>query len=252
MDSHVGKHIFENILDSQTGLLRGKTRLLVTNNLSILPRTDAILVVDNGRIIEQGSYNQLMKANGHLARLVQQYVTNHEEDKDDEQNEETSEERKAKVNERIDNTNEKLVEKEKVQHGRVTWSVYFRYLKSITFSWAFIFSLGYVLSNASSAFSAAWLSEWSRVAESNSSGSNLVYLALYGLIGSGQGLFASFGYYAMTKGTLKAALRLHHNMLVTILRSPMAFFDVTPLGRILNRFSKDIEVCDSTVQDNIR
>ena len=39
-------------------------------------------------------------------------------------------------------------------------------------------------------------------------------------------------------GTLNAASALHGTMLTRILRSPMAFFDTTPLGRILNRFSK--------------
>ena len=39
-------------------------------------------------------------------------------------------------------------------------------------------------------------------------------------------------------GTLNAASVLHGTMLSRILRSPMAFFDTTPLGRILNRFSK--------------
>ena len=39
-------------------------------------------------------------------------------------------------------------------------------------------------------------------------------------------------------GTLNAASALHGTMLSRILRSPMAFFDTTPLGRILNRFSK--------------
>jgi len=40
--------------------------------------------------------------------------------------------------------------------------------------------------------------------------------------------------------TLKAATKLHGKMLSNILLSPMAFFDTTPLGRVLNRFSKDM------------
>lgn len=73
-----------------------------------------------------------------------------------------------------------------------------------------------------------------------------------GLLGIGQGTFKAIGWYLMTKGVLGAARMLHNQMLFTIFRSSMAFFDVTPLGRILNRFSKDIDVCDSTIQTNIR
>jgi ABC-type multidrug transport system fused ATPase/permease subunit len=43
---------------------------------------------------------------------------------------------------------------------------------------------------------------------------------------------------------LNAASKLHGTMLERILRSPMSFFDTTPLGRILNRFSKDIDIVD--------
>lgn len=44
---------------------------------------------------------------------------------------------------------------------------------------------------------------------------------------------------------IRTARNLHHDMLVNILRSPMTFFDTTPTGRILNRFSKDIDTVDS-------
>ena len=53
-------------------------------------------------------------------------------------------------------------------------------------------------------------------------------------------------------GTLNAATKLHGTMLNRILRSPMSFFDTTPLGRILNRFSKDIDIVDVTIPGILR
>ena len=39
---------------------------------------------------------------------------------------------------------------------------------------------------------------------------------------------------------LQAARILHQKMAIAIFRSPMSFFDTTPAGRILNRFSSDV------------
>ena len=53
-----------------------------------------------------------------------------------------------------------------------------------------------------------------------------------------QAAFIMIATIIISVGTLEAASKLHQTMLSRILRSPMAFFDTTPLGRILNRFSK--------------
>ncbi|XP_062328221.1 multidrug resistance-associated protein 5 isoform X3 [Osmerus eperlanus] len=47
------------------------------------------------------------------------------------------------------------------------------------------------------------------------------------------------------KGTLRASSKLHEELFRKILRSPMKFFDTTPTGRILNRFSKDMDEVDT-------
>ena len=47
--------------------------------------------------------------------------------------------------------------------------------------------------------------------------------------------------YSAPQGTLRASSRLHDELFRRILRSPMKFFDTTPTGRILNRFSKDMD-----------
>ncbi|MGH0138248.1 UNVERIFIED_CONTAM: hypothetical protein FKN15_038511 [Acipenser sinensis] len=47
------------------------------------------------------------------------------------------------------------------------------------------------------------------------------------------------------QGTLRASTRLHDELFRKILRSPMKFFDTTPAGRILNRFSKDMDEVDT-------
>lgn len=55
VDSHVGKHIFDNVF-GENGLLKEKTRLLVTHAVVYLPKVDEIYVMVNGEITESGSY----------------------------------------------------------------------------------------------------------------------------------------------------------------------------------------------------
>ena len=54
VDSHVGKELLDNCL--LRGPLADKTRVLVTNALHVLDKTDYIYVMDEGAIVEQGTY----------------------------------------------------------------------------------------------------------------------------------------------------------------------------------------------------
>jgi ABC-type multidrug transport system fused ATPase/permease subunit len=47
--------------------------------------------------------------------------------------------------------------------------------------------------------------------------------------------------------TYVAGRKLHWIILLGVLHAPMSFFDTTPIGRIINRFSKDIDAVDSTL-----
>ena len=70
-------------------------------------------------------------------------------------------------------------------------------------------------------------------------------------------MYATFGFFivivvllssfTLALAGILASRTLHTGMLKNILRSPMSFFDTTPLGRILNRFSKDIYTIDEVV-----
>ena len=79
-----------------------------------------------------------------------------------------------------------------------------------------------------------------------------MYLAVYGVLGLFQGLSIMIGSLLLAIFTLNAALKLHSTMLLRVMRSPMSFFETTPLGRILNRFSKDIDIVDTQIPMNIR
>jgi len=48
-------------------------------------------------------------------------------------------------------------------------------------------------------------------------------------------------------GGLQAAQRMHMQLLQRVLNAPMIFFESTPLGRLVSRFSKDVETIDDDV-----
>ena len=49
---------------------------------------------------------------------------------------------------------------------------------------------------------------------------------------------------------LNAARKLHHKMLWRLLKAPVSFFDQTPVGRIVNRFTSDFNTIDRQIADN--
>ncbi len=55
-------------------LLEGRTTFIVAHRLSTVMRADCILVIDQGRIIEQGTHAQLVQLGGKYARLYEQFV----------------------------------------------------------------------------------------------------------------------------------------------------------------------------------
>uniref|UniRef100_A0A803YMJ9 Multidrug resistance-associated protein 1-like n=1 Tax=Meleagris gallopavo TaxID=9103 RepID=A0A803YMJ9_MELGA len=70
VDVHVGKHLFEKLI-GPSGLLKSKTRVLVTHNLTLLPHADLIIVMEEGKISEMGSYQELISKRAKFVELIQ-------------------------------------------------------------------------------------------------------------------------------------------------------------------------------------
>ncbi|XP_042871644.1 ATP-binding cassette sub-family C member 3-like [Penaeus japonicus] len=72
VDAHVGRFIFDNVIGSK-GILKNKTRLLVTHAVTFLPRVDEVIVLKDGQMVEKGSYNELVAKQGDFANFVQRH-----------------------------------------------------------------------------------------------------------------------------------------------------------------------------------
>lgn len=73
VDAHVGKHIFEKVIGPK-GILKNKTRVLVTHAINYLPQMDTILVMTDGEISEMGSYQELLEQDGAFAEFLRTYA----------------------------------------------------------------------------------------------------------------------------------------------------------------------------------
>lgn len=74
--------------------------------------------------------------------------------------------------------------------------------------------------------------------------STMYYILIYGGIGFSYSLLATFRVFLTFLTGIRASNRIFKHVLTTILKARLRFFDKTPLGRIMNRFSKDIESVD--------
>ncbi|XP_046388373.1 multidrug resistance-associated protein 1 isoform X3 [Ischnura elegans] len=306
VDSHVGKHIFENVIGPQ-GVLNKKTRILVTHGITYLQEVDQIIVMKDGEISEHGTYKELLQKKGAFAEFLMHHIQEVEEDEgiaeegldeikqqlehtmgseefkrqfstqksrisesdssDSRQRSPTgSLSRKKSIdssssgsmqqltndNEAKKNIGEKLIEAEKAETGRVKWRVYSHYLKSIG---VFLSTATILLNMIFQGFSIGsnfWLSAWSNDNSTTDSSRRDMYLGVYGALGVGQAVTCVIAALMINIGILNAAALMHNSMTENVLKCPMSFFDTTPVGRVLNRFSKDVNVLDNSMSHLIR
>ncbi|QRV93840.1 ABC transporter transmembrane region [Ceratobasidium sp. AG-Ba] len=242
VDSHVSKHILENCLLS--GPLAGKTRILVTHQLHVLPYVDEVIYMDNGRIVERGTYADLVAAGGQFSQLVAEYgVAEDTEMKQAGKDEKTViDSGKAKE---ADTPATKLMQGDERTTGAVGSDAYASYLRAAGgLSWSPFLILLLTLSQAANVLSTLFLGFWT------SNHFNLpqgAYMGIYAGLGFTTAIFSFAGSFAFAWAGFTASLNLFSGALSGVLGSPMKFFDTTPVGAIIARLSKDIDTLDANL-----
>ncbi|KAN0028786.1 hypothetical protein ACTFIV_010644 [Dictyostelium citrinum] len=274
VDSHVGKHLFHKCFK---GILSNKTVILVANQLNYLPFADNTVVLKSGEIVERGTYHELINAKLEFASLLQEYGVDENAKGDDSGDEENDQkdDPKEKVNvvlnndekEKSDEKSKKsdkdgtLISEEETEQGAVAGRVYWKY---VTAGGGLLFLIAivlFLLETGSKTFSDWWLSHWqtqsSERIEAISSGKEPTgltdnqNLGIYIGIGMTSIIITVIRTFSFFEYAVHAARAIHHELFNALLKKPMSFFDQTPIGRIINRFTRDLDIVDNLIATSI-
>ncbi|KAJ2734972.1 hypothetical protein IW152_001954 [Coemansia sp. BCRC 34962] len=331
VDVKASRQIFKHCI---RGVLSRKTRILVTNSLDYLPAVDFIITMEDGRIVEQGSFANLMCLNGITASMFESFVggsdsearktfeglyttdsslhtatpikaaTSHHNSLEVierpsvhasalefssvfvatetgtstfgmasslESRQSTSSSNvecmasRDDQNTRIcaieltDLTKKRkhaiavgpLMTQEDRQTGQVSLLSYKAFIRS---GGGYLLFIGIVaclaISQTCRVGSDFWMRHW--IQHKHDIDPKHMYMWIYVLLGGLQ--FLWFGLFAilLVASAFLCSKALHYQALRRVLGSPMSFFDTTPLGRILNRFTRDVDTLDLALCDLFR
>ncbi|KAG5920986.1 hypothetical protein E4U42_006011 [Claviceps africana] len=255
VDAHVGRHILDNAI---LGLMKDKCRILATHQLWVLSRCDRVIWMDSGKIQAIDTFDNLMREHTGFQTLME--TTAIEEKKEgggggeEEQRESepmtpvdlAEERRKRKANKK----GAALMQQEEKAQASVPWSVYGAYIRaSGSILNAPLVLLLLIISQGANIATGLWLSWWTSDKFGYSTG---MYIGIYAALGVVQALLMFLFSVTLSVLGTKSSKVMLRDAVHRVLRAPMSFFDTTPLGRITNRFSQDVDVTDNSLTDAIR
>ncbi|XP_009076870.1 PREDICTED: multidrug resistance-associated protein 7 [Acanthisitta chloris] len=281
VDADVAKHLMQKCI---LGVLKHKTRILCTHRTECLEKADALLLIDNGRIVKTGTPADILPLVEAFPNVYIEGQEAHTSLAPDEQGQEEAIEAEAEE----PTQNSSLIHKEEEKkEGAVAFQVYKAYWLAVGTCWALSILFSLLLMQASRNISDWWLSHWissiSQTANTSvmvfsaslpspelllfstvglvspiraldttpvpSNGSLDVnfYLIVYGSIAGANSLFTILRAFLFAYGTIRAATAIHNRLLQRALKATVTFFDTTPTGRILNRFSSDLYCVDDSL-----
>uniref|UniRef100_A0A8C2DR28 ABC-type glutathione-S-conjugate transporter n=1 Tax=Cyprinus carpio TaxID=7962 RepID=A0A8C2DR28_CYPCA len=257
VDAHVGQHIFEKVF-GPNGVLKNKTRILVTHGLSFLPQADLILVIEDGEITEMGSYAELLSRKNTFADFAEAFSVSERKESATHRDmgsasiqtmEAISDSEQEQDQEEVG----RLTQADKAHTGRVKLEMYVDYFRTIGLAFIIPIIFLYAFQQAASLAYNYWLSLWADDPVVNGTQVDTdLKLGVFGALGFAQGI-AIFGTtVAISLGGIIASRHLHLDLVNNVLHSPMSFFESTPSGNLLNRFSKEIDSIDCMIPDGLK
>ncbi|KAI3792988.1 hypothetical protein L1987_35600 [Smallanthus sonchifolius] len=251
VDAHTASSLFnELVMDA----LSRKTVLLVTHQVDFLPAFDSVLLMSDGEILAAAPYNQLMASSQEFRDLVNA----HKETAGSERLAEvTSSTRQMHSIKDIKNTwtnktsensdNNQLIKKEEREEGDTGFRPYIQYLNQ---------NKGYVFFFISAFSQAAFMAcnvcqnSWMAANVDNSEVSTLKLILVYLAIGVVAMVFLLVRSLFIVALGIQSSKSIFSQLLISLFRAPMSFYDSTPLGRVLSRVSVDLSIVDLDIPFN--
>ncbi|KAL6928860.1 hypothetical protein ACO0SA_002190 [Hanseniaspora valbyensis] len=225
LDAKSGQHVLNNcILD----LIKNNTRILVTHQVDLVYKSDRIIFLDGKSNCKIGTLADMLKDDA-----FNEYLGSYDY-------------KKIVVSEKDDLEEGRIINQEGRSVNSVGSQVYINFIKAATSNYWVLFITFAIFIGCITAFfslfSSVWLSFWtaSKFNEKRS-----FYMGFYALWAMLFFVFILIELVTIATVCIVSAKNLHKHSLHNVLYAPMSFMDVTPVGRILNRFTKDIDALDN-------
>ncbi|CAF1087818.1 unnamed protein product [Didymodactylos carnosus] len=241
VDSTVAQSIFEDCIGPD-GFLKTKSRILVTHQIEYLPKADHCVLLHHGRVEGQGHFNDLLASAEEVKLLYDLRRIQFDRAAQKRKHVDTVEERAA--TESVAKPDEHGIVKEEVSAGgNISAGVWIK-LFTANHGWIGFVPLVIVMFLGEALYDATnrWLSIWASKSFAHQRDHHypIVFLSLV-VATLVIALFrADYFYFVLLRG----ASVLHNEMLRGVLYTSLRFHESNPVGRILNRFSKDQQVID--------
>ncbi|KAJ1992782.1 hypothetical protein GGI25_003330 [Coemansia spiralis] len=267
VDAHTGKHILNSCLLGQTHLMIGRTRVLVTHHVGCLPHCDFVAVIKDGCVAMSGSPEHIMRMGYNFSAELEKDTSHGHEgppkttdaaDADgsgsvndmkaeDEYNAARLEELAAQRGIAPVNTSElegMLVEDEEREQGYVRPEIWLDYMRMCGpwWYWATVVFFTFV-----GRFASIAQDYWVRLWMSSDTHTVAYWLLTYVLVGMLNTAVRLAAMINENTGALRAGREYHERLFTRVMHATPRFFDKTPIGRVISRFSRDMRTIDDSI-----
>ncbi|KAJ1667542.1 hypothetical protein EV178_001271 [Coemansia sp. RSA 1646] len=286
VDAHTGKHILMECLLSKTKLMDGRTRVLVTHHVATcLPHCDFVAVLKDGCVAFSGLPEDVQSC-GYFARDFaachtgpstnnepsttkearraltdnsHQSSSNNTNDfkAEDDYNAmrlaELAEHNAGKDGNRSAHLDGMLVEDEECEQGYVRPEIWLQYMRMCGPWWYWVIVVAFILtSRFASIAQDYWVRLWMRSTsetgrEDEAHRGVATWLGVYVAAGMGITVVRLGTMINEYAGSMRAARAYHEKLFTRVVNATPRFFDKTPIGRVISRFSRDMRTIDDAI-----